>query len=80
VPAESQSSSETCMPVLLTSRAEAVCWIGDKISTSASEGRRSARRRSFSRAVRRTADSFDVGGDPGCLVFPELMSCREDTG
>jgi len=62
VPAESQWSSESCMPVLLTSRADAICWMGDKISTSASECHRSARRRSSSPAAGRTSESLGIGG------------------
>ncbi len=37
VPAKSHSSSESCMPVALTSMADAVFRIGDKISISASD-------------------------------------------
>ena len=64
VPAESQWSSESCMPVWLTLRAEATCWMGDKISTSASESHRSARRRSCSPAAGRTSELLGIGGGP----------------
>jgi len=74
VPAESQSSSESWMPVLLTSRAEAIPWIGDKISISASEGRRCARRRSSPPTAVRTSEFFPIGGGGfECLGFLELM-------
>lgn len=62
VPAASQWSSESCMPVLLTSTAEATCWIGDKMSTSASESHRSARRRSSLAAAGRTSELLGIGG------------------
>lgn len=81
VPAESHSRNEIWIPVLLTSRADAVCWIGDAISISASEGQRSARRRSVSRAAGRTSDFWDVGGaSAGCFDFLELIDCCEGTG
>ncbi len=77
VPAESQSSSESCMPVLLTSRADALRWIGDKISISASEGQRSARRRSSPPMAGRTSEFLGIGGGRfECSSFLELMLSR----
>lgn len=72
--AESQWSSDSSMPVLLTSTTDATCGIGDKISTLESECDRVARRRSSSPAVGRTSHCLPVGGDRfECLRFLELM-------
>ena len=74
VPLESQWSSETCMPVLLTSTADATCWMGDRISTSASESDRPARRRSSSPLAWRTSEFFPLeGGSFECLPFSEFF-------
>jgi hypothetical protein len=54
--------------------ADAIFWTGDKISISASEDQRSARRRSFPPIAGRTSDSVLVrGGTLERLGFSEVM-------